>query len=243
MTKTLLVMLALVLLPACAFAIDGQGLINQSTVMAAGGFPYVISNPGSYKLSGNLNVTTSVGSAIRVMANNVTLDLDGFQIACTMACSGSVAVGIDAGFTFATPTFSNLAVKNGTVQGFQFGVFIRWDASVTDLFVSGNLLDGITMGNGGVIARCVANSNGGAGINVDNATVSDSRADGNKTYGFEAFQSTLIHNSASNNAVFQLNANQSIYGSNIFVTGSGASVTATANSLSQGNNLCNSGAC
>ena len=29
-------------IPACAFAVDGVTLINQSTVMPAGGFPYVI---------------------------------------------------------------------------------------------------------------------------------------------------------------------------------------------------------
>ena len=46
-----------------AFAVDGQVLINQSTVMAAGGFPYIISNSGSYKLSGNLTMnTTSAGN-------------------------------------------------------------------------------------------------------------------------------------------------------------------------------------
>jgi len=38
-------------------------LINQSTVLATGGFPYIISNPGSYKLTGNLTMSaTSAGA-------------------------------------------------------------------------------------------------------------------------------------------------------------------------------------
>jgi len=39
--------------------LEGVVLINQSTVMAAGGFPYVITQPGSYKLSGNLTLNTT----------------------------------------------------------------------------------------------------------------------------------------------------------------------------------------
>ena len=67
MTRTLLFMTAMALVPACAFAVDGQVLINMSTVTAAGGFPYKITQAGSYKLSGNLTVpngdTTEIGRA------------------------------------------------------------------------------------------------------------------------------------------------------------------------------------
>ena len=93
MNKTFLLMAALA--APCAFAVDGIVLINQSTVMAAGGFPYVISQPGSYKLSGNLIMNTTqagnyVGNcgglpspcdlAIGIGTSNVSLDLNGFTI-------------------------------------------------------------------------------------------------------------------------------------------------------------------
>jgi hypothetical protein len=39
---------------ASAGAVDGTIEINQATVMAAGGFPYVVSNPGSTSLGNNL---------------------------------------------------------------------------------------------------------------------------------------------------------------------------------------------
>jgi parallel beta-helix repeat protein len=67
---------------APAFAVDGVILINQATVMAAGGFPYKITRPGSYKLSGNLVVTTAIAEAIVISSDDVTLDLNGFSISC-----------------------------------------------------------------------------------------------------------------------------------------------------------------
>ena len=68
MKKTIFVVLGIALLPACALAVDGVVLINQSTVVAAGGFPYIISQPGSYKLSGNLIMATSSTSVGKLMS-------------------------------------------------------------------------------------------------------------------------------------------------------------------------------
>ena len=60
MTRLVLLAVSAILFATSAFAVDGQVLINQSTVMAAGGFPYRITQPGSYKLAGNLSMTTTV---------------------------------------------------------------------------------------------------------------------------------------------------------------------------------------
>ena len=62
-----------------AFAVDGITLINQSTVMAAGGFPFSILQPGSYKLSGSLQVPAET-TGIQIFASGVTLDLNGFSL-------------------------------------------------------------------------------------------------------------------------------------------------------------------
>src|SRR2546423_10858587 len=90
MKTTLFIVLATAIVPTRVFAIDGQVLINQSTVMAAGGFPYIISNAGSYKLSGNLTLTTSTAGnysgldiAIGINSSRVDLDLNGFSITVT----------------------------------------------------------------------------------------------------------------------------------------------------------------
>jgi hypothetical protein len=117
MRKTVFVILATALVPFCAFAIDGVVLINQSTVMAAGGFPYTISQAGSYKLSGNLVAPNGL-DGIHITANNVVLDLNGFSI----TSSGSnlnAAIG-QVGRT----GVSLVVIRNGTIAGFATPIFL-----------------------------------------------------------------------------------------------------------------------
>jgi hypothetical protein len=74
-TAAAILISAALMFSAPAFAVDGQVLINQSTVMAAGGFPYKITQPGSYKLSGNLVVASST-DGIDISVSNVSIDLN-----------------------------------------------------------------------------------------------------------------------------------------------------------------------
>ena len=113
-----------------AFAVDGVVLINQSTVMAAGGFPYKITQSGSYKLSGNLVVAASYTDGIDIMANNVSIDLNGFTISGPVTCSGGGSsihcvgnggYGISGGF----PAPNNIAARNGSVVGFSNGIVLQ----------------------------------------------------------------------------------------------------------------------
>src|SRR5438128_5729077 len=69
------------------YAVDGVVLIDQNRALAgsvtfgdAPGFPVTLSQPGSYRLSGNLTVPDANTTAIEVTANNVTIDLNGFSI-------------------------------------------------------------------------------------------------------------------------------------------------------------------
>ena len=118
MKHALVVFAAISVIPFSAFAVDGQVLINQSTVMAAGGFPYTISQPGSYKLSGKLTVSTRT-AAIIIAASNVTLDLNGFTIEgppdtcinCAQV-SGVMLSGL----------FTGITVRNGIISGYAGGL-------------------------------------------------------------------------------------------------------------------------
>lgn len=110
MKKTARMIAVFALAPICAFAVDGVVLINQSTVMAAGGFPYVISQPGSYKLSGNLIAPVNVG-AIIFSASAVTLDLNGFTVQCSVrGGQGVTCIGVS------TP-LHDVTLRNGIVSG------------------------------------------------------------------------------------------------------------------------------
>jgi hypothetical protein len=129
MNKTGLLALAMLLVPVYAFAVDGQVLINQSTVTAAGGFPYVISQPGSYKLSGNLTVPSG-SNGIAIQSSAVTIDLNGFSI---------TSLGFTTIFSnFAISAFGNY--RNITIRS---GSFANWTEAVILSGVSNVLVEDI----------------------------------------------------------------------------------------------------
>src|SRR5579864_1456054 len=123
MKNTVVVIVSLVLAPCWAFAQNGVVLINQSTVAASGanrlngGYPYVITQPGSYQLSGNLTVPADTG-AIVITASFVSIDLNGFTIS-NPSCAGHCA---RSGITDNLTPQSGITIQNGTVLGFYNGI-------------------------------------------------------------------------------------------------------------------------
>jgi hypothetical protein len=87
--------------------------------MAAGGFPYTISQSGSYRLSGNLTPPLNV-SAIQILTGNVSLDLNGFTISCSFTPPAAVAciTAVNPAFTVA---FRKVAIRNGAIDVSQVG--------------------------------------------------------------------------------------------------------------------------
>src|ERR1700675_702311 len=76
------------------WAVDGVVLIDQNKAMAGNvtpgdtpGFPVTISLPGSYRLAGNLTVPDANTTAITIIADNVSLDLNGFTIQGPTVCN------------------------------------------------------------------------------------------------------------------------------------------------------------
>jgi len=228
MSKTICAILIAVtlLLAAPAFAVDGQVLINQATVMAAGGFPYNITQPGSYKLSGNLVVpANTVG--IYVNANNVTLDLNGFAITGPITCTG-YGGGISCGsvdntygilYEVYNADNAALTIRNGTVAGFAVGIEAD-GCLVEDVQAHFNSYYGI-MCNSGLIRRSVANYNGKIGIS--------------------ATESTVVENTANFNGEYGLFPTSSLYGSNTFYL-NGTPVP-SGFGVSQNNNNCDGRVC
>jgi len=177
MRKTVFVMMAMALVPFCSFAVDGVVLINQSTVTAAGGFPYTISVAGSYRLSGNL-VVPSGTNGIQITASNVTLDLNGFNISQP------------GNFSFLVKTFGDVkgvTVRNGTISS-TAGNMIDFLGSNPSNGASGTVVEDITLlgpnGSGvnlgtSVIARRVLFPGSATVISVTcPAVVTDSLAGG-----------------------------------------------------------------
>ncbi len=80
------------------YAVDGVILIDQNHALIgnitpgdAPGFPVTISQPGSYRLSGDLIVPDANTTAIQITADHVTLDLNGFAIIGPTVCTSSPA--------------------------------------------------------------------------------------------------------------------------------------------------------
>jgi hypothetical protein len=155
---------------------DGVVLIDQSRALAgsvtpgdAPGFPITISVPGTYRLTSNLAV--GAGPVIEIAADEVTIDLDGFSIS---AQSGARTVAI------LSPTNSphtNLTIRNGTIAGFSFAVFLN-----NSRFVS--------------IGRLrVHRSRQGRGATIlvgDNASIIDNNIFDNSSAGIQAGMASLI---------------------------------------------------
>jgi hypothetical protein len=207
--------------------------INQATVAASGtnratgGFPYQITQSGSYQLTGNLVVPANT-DGIDILANNVTLDLNGFtisgQVTCTgagpsLACTGPVS-GPPHGIL--SSVASNITVRNGSVVGFFDGVELNGQGGlVEEIHASGNSNTGILIGSG-VARRNTANLN---------------------LVGIVAFSSTVTENVANFNSEFGLSISAGgVYGSNTF-QGNGAFPVGNGGSFSQGNNACNGAGC
>jgi hypothetical protein len=146
---------------ASARAVDGTIEINQTKALANGGFPYVISTSGSYRLTGNLTVSSTSADAIAVNASDVTLDLNGFSI--TGPGGSTSGNGISAGVT-------DVTVENGTITGFGGNAAIRAgnNSIIRNVHASSNG-QGIITGNGSVVSDNVAHDNSGTGINCNGA--------------------------------------------------------------------------
>ena len=101
-------------------AIAAPVVITQAIANAGGvtpgdgpGFPVTISQPGSYRLGSNLDVTAAK-NGILVTTSDVTIDLDGFRISGGPA--GGVATNAVTGILGQS---DRLTVKNGTIGGFR----------------------------------------------------------------------------------------------------------------------------
>jgi parallel beta-helix repeat protein len=119
-----------------------------------------ITQPGSYYLTGNLSIPTGL-VGIEITVGDVTLDLNGFQIAGFLNTS-SHGISVTSAILR-----RNITVRNGTVvQCGGSGVDLATSiASVVEqLRVTNNTGDGIRTGGNSRVSDCTVGNNGGKGI-------------------------------------------------------------------------------
>ena len=200
-------------LGASAIHPDGVTLINQSTVLSAGGFPYRVTQPGSYRLSGDLIANTT---AISIYANDVTLDLNSFQVLCNcsavpgiasygsgtailngyiLGCRGALtSVGPDGcGIYFAGP---RARVNRVRVSESLDGIYAEEgvDLSVTASTVSNNGGDGIVCRDGALtVGNSIIAGNGNRGIVTSrSALITGNTIDGNAQTGIDVGAGSVV---------------------------------------------------
>ena len=100
-----------------AFTARAQAETVNCTAITS--LPAVITVQGVYCFTGNLSTAMTVGNAIDIQTNNVVLDLNGFKLGGLAAGPGTGASGI---FAF---TRQNITIKNGTVRGFKYGIWLE----------------------------------------------------------------------------------------------------------------------
>jgi len=128
--------------------------------------PYTISQPGSYYLTGNIEVTSQ--NAITIMAPGVTLDLGGFTISSSLgSASVSDAVVIKNGSH--SCRIQNGSIRSGSVvsgsgifvAGFNGGIVLEspnsntiYNVSVDNVSIHGVGGIGINLGYDGMVTGC-----------------------------------------------------------------------------------------
>jgi parallel beta-helix repeat protein len=162
--------------------------------------PFTISQPGSYYVTGNLSVSSAI-DGITVQADDVTIDLNGFELNGNGVGTNAVTEGA------ASPTRLNWRVYNGSVVGWGdalFGVDVS-NGQIDHISASGIRGTGLYLGAGARVSDCsVAGSNT---LFVGIETGSESSVESCSTRGFNTGISV-----SSQSTVAACNVTGAVYG-------------------------------
>ncbi len=147
--------------------------INQANTPGAPTSLFNITQPGSYYLTGNISVVGKHG--INILASNVTIDLNGFELLGSTTTSGFDAV------VCSIASQSNITVLNGSVRNWGRDGINLGDSPVTGCRVegvraSGNARIGIYVGTSSQVSRCFGSGGEYGILTRGSSTVSECTA-------------------------------------------------------------------
>ena len=169
--------------------IEPRTPVNTNTAPGSSSAQFVISQPGSYYLTGNIMSANVSGlNGIEIVTNNVTLDLNGFSLlAVQNNASGNNTVHDSA--IYLTSNCNYITVRNGIISGWgSTGLYAIASANDTfeHLTITGNQW-GIDCSGRAIIKDCLVASNSWNGIAIvpgsDGSEVIDNEIAGNDTSG------------------------------------------------------------
>ncbi len=225
--------------------VSGNTLIRNTTPLdAVGGnqldiliseLPYTISQPGMYRLSGDLSLSAIDTHGITIDADDVTLDLNGHSLTGPGKTTGAIGHGI---YVFGTQY--NIAIRNGSVRDWRLDG-VNADGAYNSQFEAlrcyNNGDDGISLTNGCTVTgnTCYNNGddgiynssgpltvsgntcrdNGGDGISTGyGCTVSGNACRGNGADGIQSSYSSVRGNACYNNTGDGIQATDSLVAEN-----------------------------
>lgn len=245
--------------PTAVLAVDGVILIDQNKAMAgnitpgdAPGFPVTISQPGSYRLDGNLTLPDVNTNGIYIQADNVTIDLNGFSIIGPNVCTVRVTFGISA--MSCTPGGSSgtgigifsannyITIRNGKIQGTGYsGVHLGGSALIEGVQVRSTLEVGLEL-YAGIIKDCATDTVNYGFVVTGGGLISNVVAQNHPIHGIDG-ESVIVTNSVVQNAGIGLNLQSSSYSGNI-LRNNGTNVSDFfVPSVNTGQNVCDNAIC
>ena len=181
--------------------VEARTPVNAANTPGDADYEFIISQPGSYYLTGNLHFSKSNG--VRITAPNVTLDLNGFEVRRTTT-NGTSGIEVAA---------SQCTIKNGSIAGTLYGVrgtvevggnparggtllhvtvadcdlgaFVGPDWRLESCTAVNNAFFGLITGEGAMVRNCIASKNPNVGIQtLSGSSLINCTASGNGGAGF-----------------------------------------------------------
>jgi len=206
--------------------------VNDDTAPSGVYYEHVISSSGSYYLTGDI---TTIKGGIQITANNVTLDLCGYNL---IGDAGNNGTGLDL------DSQSNVEVRNGTVRNFGYdGVKQNYVFATDHRIIGIRAIDNGQAGSGigiyvhgtnHLIKDCIASGNSGYGFYVPggSSTITGCKSYNNNSYGFYTGYGCVIRdNTAYGNASYGIR------------TGSGCTVTGNTAYANDNYGICTGEGC
>ncbi|MEW5804114.1 MAG: right-handed parallel beta-helix repeat-containing protein [bacterium] len=180
--------LFIVAIPLSASIMEGAIGVQQTDT-----FPIRIDRPGNYVLLSNLIVSTPETPCIQINADDVILDLQGHSLTGPDGGQSQASAGIQS-----SSGNSNIAVRNGTIEGFYYGVHLTGANHEVEKITISSCDVGIKA-EFSIITNCTVHGNGSQGIEARECSIINCTANQNGSYGLKAESCTVINCSADQN--------------------------------------------